>query len=436
VVSLILSVVILGACVLAVAVEMLASSGDQPATGGGELRSAWEPWRSIVLGARDRLVAAIRALGRGTERAARRLAAGIGVGAAISRRASVRTARATTVVAARVGRATGRTGARVGRSTGRTGARAGRATGVAAHRGAARVAAAVAQAETSTLAAVALGTARTAAYTRRGVGTTGRGLARTAGGTAGVVHRMWGRAAGATTRGAQRTAAVTKRAARRLAPEPVALPGPGDAAAGPAVAPPDGLTAANTLTAAAVDVDKAASAGPPSTAESTVAGSRARSTGGREPFRRSDATRSDTSERRLAGPPPAAVPGARAEPNAAEAEPTEDAERIPAAQLAPTGAATTASEPVERVAVGAKFVPTTAVPAPAERVAAGNGAVGPRTRRRRRPRQGQVVPLRPRITTRLKATGELVVLVTFLGLVASSIIVALAVAANQALEGL
>jgi hypothetical protein len=50
--------------------------------------------------------------------------------------------------------------------------------------------------------------------------------------------------------------------------------------------------------------------------------------------------------------------------------------------------------------------------------------------------QGQVVPLRPRATTRLKATGELLVLVAVLGLVVSSIIVALAVAGNQVLSGL
>jgi hypothetical protein len=56
----------------------------------------------------------------------------------------------------------------------------------------------------------------------------------------------------------------------------------------------------------------------------------------------------------------------------------------------------------------------------------------PRHRRER----GQVVPLRPRATTRLKATGELLVLVAVLGLVVSSVIVALAVAANHALSGL
>ena len=54
----------------------------------------------------------------------------------------------------------------------------------------------------------------------------------------------------------------------------------------------------------------------------------------------------------------------------------------------------------------------------------------------RRLEQGQVVPLRPRATTRLRATGELLVLVAFIGLVVSGIIVALAVAGNQVLSGL
>jgi hypothetical protein len=46
------------------------------------------------------------------------------------------------------------------------------------------------------------------------------------------------------------------------------------------------------------------------------------------------------------------------------------------------------------------------------------------------------VPLRPPATTRLKASGELLVLVTVLGVITSCIIVALAVVANQALSNL
>jgi hypothetical protein len=102
----------------------------------------------------------------------------------------------------------------------------------------------------------------------------------------------------------------------------------------------------------------------------------------------------------------------------------------------------------ERVAVAASAEPepveVVARPAPASGTAAtttastapvpspGTGRPPPRLR----PEHGQVVPLRPRATTRLKATGELLVLVAILGLVVSSIIVALAVAANQALNGL
>lgn len=415
VVSLILSVVILGACVLAVAVEMLASSGDQPATGSGELRSGWEPWRSIVLGARDRLVGAVRALRRWADPAARRVAAGVGVGVTVSGRASVRAARATRVA-----------GARAGRATGRASVRAGRATGVAAQRGGSRVAAAVARAETSALAAIALGTARTAAYTQRSVEATGRGVARTAGGTAGVVRRMWVWAAGATTRGAQRTAEATKRAARRLTPEPVALPGSADAAAdrpnrpGPAAGGPRPLAGANTPTAAPLDA--AVGGAPASTVEKS------------EPAERVSAR----SGRPLA-------PGSAASTDASE--PADQVQRVAAGvRFVPAGAAATAAEPLEQTeptmstvpaepaAVGARPAPSAGAPASAEHVA-GNGAAGPRTRYRR-PRQGQVVPLRPRITTRLKATGELVVLVMFLGLVTSGIIVALAVAANQVLEGL
>ena len=90
------------------------------------------------------------------------------------------------------------------------------------------------------------------------------------------------------------------------------------------------------------------------------------------------------------------------------------------------------------MAVGATLEPTEAAAAPAT---AGTSAVAPagdgrRPPPRRRPEHGQVVPLRPRATTRLKATGELLVLVAVLGLVVSSIIVAVAVAGNQVLSGL
>jgi hypothetical protein len=46
------------------------------------------------------------------------------------------------------------------------------------------------------------------------------------------------------------------------------------------------------------------------------------------------------------------------------------------------------------------------------------------------------VPLRPPATTRLKAGGELLVLVTVLGVIASCVLVAVAVVANEALSNL
>jgi hypothetical protein len=94
---------------------------------------------------------------------------------------------------------------------------------------------------------------------------------------------------------------------------------------------------------------------------------------------------------------------------------------------------------------GLEAEPATVAAKPAADAAAApagsaSGVVSPGDGRRppprRWPEQGQVVPLRPRVTTRLKATGELLVLVAFLGLVVSGIIVALAVAGNQVLSGL
>jgi hypothetical protein len=76
------------------------------------------------------------------------------------------------------------------------------------------------------------------------------------------------------------------------------------------------------------------------------------------------------------------------------------------------------------------------VPVPAARPAGVPLGDGWRPTPRRRPQEGQVVPLRPRATTRLKATGELLLLVALLGLVVSSIIVAVAVAGSRVLSGL
>jgi hypothetical protein len=62
---LILCVVMIGGGVLAVAVEMLAASSDQPATESDEPGSAWGPWRGIALGVRDGVMTAVRAATRG-----------------------------------------------------------------------------------------------------------------------------------------------------------------------------------------------------------------------------------------------------------------------------------------------------------------------------------------------------------------------------------
>jgi hypothetical protein len=108
---------------------------------------------------------------------------------------------------------------------------------------------------------------------------------------------------------------------------------------------------------------------------------------------------------------------------------------------APSAAIPLEAEPA---AFESEPAPPTAIPATTDAVdaaAAGPvGVVSPGDGRgpppQRRLEQGQVVPLRPRATTRLRATGELLVLVAFLGLVVSGIIVALAVAGNQVLNGL
>jgi hypothetical protein len=100
-----------------------------------------------------------------------------------------------------------------------------------------------------------------------------------------------------------------------------------------------------------------------------------------------------------------------------------------------TVAASAEPEPVEVVARPAPASGTAATTTPSTAPVPSPGT-GRRPPPRLRAEHGQVVPLRPRATTRLKATGELLVLVAVLGLVVSSIIVALAVAANQALNGL
>jgi hypothetical protein len=348
---------------VAVAVEMLAASADQPATEHDELRSARERWSSIALGARDRAEAGAWAALRSAGRFSDRSGVALGFAAAAVARTSVQAARSGRHGAAVAGRVAGQAGARTGRTVRSASIRAGRATGrasmraggvtgqasagvatkagAAARRGSAALAATAATIGASTLAAIGAGIAATGAFVRRASAATHRTGARTAGGTARAVRRGGGRATVATRRGTRRAAAATRRAAIHLVPDPVALP--------------------------------------------TEAGER------------------DT----RAEPEPAAV-----ETNSA-----------PAPAVGEPAPAVAAPDP----AVAA------AAPRAAQVVSPGDGQRPPL---RRRPRPGQVVPLRPRATTRLKATGELLLLVALLGLVVSSIIVALAVAGNHVLSGL
>ena len=341
---------------MAVAVEMMAASADQPATESDDLPSAREWWRNLALGARDHIEAGVRAAGRGAMRYSDRSGVALGFAAGAMGRTSVQAARSGRDAATVAGRAAGQAGAqtgrtvrsasiRAGRATGRASMRAGEATGRATRRTgrasgeagtrAARTAAAVARGggaalvataakiEASTVAAVGAGKTRTAALVHRASAATRR----TAGGTVRAVRRSGGQATVATRRGTRRAANATRRAATHLVPEPVTLP------------------------------DEAA-------------------------------------DRRAR----------------LEAEP---------------------------VVVGVSPEPAEAVAAPASRttgvVSSGDGRRPPP---RRLPQQGQVVPLRPRATARLKASGELLVLVAVLGLVVSGIIVAVAVVGNQVLSGL
>jgi hypothetical protein len=135
------------------------------------------------------------------------------------------------------------------------------------------------------------------------------------------------------------------------------------------------------------------------------------------------------------------------EPEPANIEPEPVAVAANPAAFEPEPAPSTAipwALEAEPAAFESEPAPSTATPATTDAVdaaAAGPvGVVSPGDGRgpppQRRLEQGQVVPLRPRATTRLRATGELLVLVAFLGLVVSGIIVALAVAGNQVLNGL
>lgn len=340
----------IGAGVLAVAVEMLSATADQPATESDESGSAWGPWRGIAVGTRDGAMSGARAACRGAVEFGNRSGAALGFAASLIGGGSVQAARSGRHAAAVAGRAAGQAGAGTGRAVGGAGVRAGHATGRAgmrageataraslrtgraagqasaraartagaiARRGGTAVAVTASRIEASTLAVIGAGTVRTAAFARRASVATRRSGVRAAGGTA----------------------AATRRAAAHLVPDPVALP------------------------------DQAVEGVLPDQAVEGDAG--------------------------------------------AEHEPV-------TVGVAPASAPTTVS--------------TMTTTAPESGLAAPQDD-GWRPLRQR-PERGQVVPLRPRATTRLKATGELLVLVAVLGLVVSSVIVALAVAANYALSGL
>jgi hypothetical protein len=414
----ILCVAIVGGGVVAVAVERVAANADQPAMESADLPSARGRWGDIARRTRDRAETVARTTCRGAVRCIDRsgLAVGFARGAlartsvraadscrhatAVSGRvagkAGARTGRTVRSVSVRAGRATGRASMRAGEATGQATAQAGRATahagtragrraaGIARAGGAVLVATAAAIGA-STVAALGAGKAHTAAFVRRATAGTRRTGARTAAGTAEAVRRGGGRATVATRRGTRRAAHATRRAATRLVPEPVVLPD--DAEDRGARFPRE---------PAAVTGVPAVGASKPAPPESV-------------------------------SPEPEPVASAPSPP-ALEPEPASSAPSPPALQPEPVAfepePATTASGPPAVEAAGQ--VPP--------------GPIGLSTGHGRRPQerreQGQVVPLRPRATTRLKATGELLVLVAVLGLVVSSIIVALAVAGNQVLSGL
>jgi hypothetical protein len=242
------------------------------------------------------------------------------------------------------------------------------------------------------VAAIGAGKARTAAFVRRAASATRRTGVRTAAGTTDAVRRGGGRATVATRRGTRRAADATRRAATHLVPEPVPLPDEADrrarferepAAVAAVAAEPEAVAANPTA------FDPAAVAAEP---EAVAA----------EP---------------AAFDPAAAA--AQPEPAAFEPEPE-------SATFRPESPAVVA-DPAAAEAVAAPAARPTGVDSPGD---------GRRPPPERRAQQGLVVPLRPRATTRLKATGELLVLVALLGLIVSSIIVALAVAGNQVLSGL
>jgi hypothetical protein len=289
---------------------------------------------------------------------------------------------------------------RAGRATGKMGTRAGHRAAAVARGGGAALVATAAMIGASTATAFRAGKDRTAAFVRRAAATTRRTGARTAAGTAEAVRRGGGRATVATRRGTRRAARATRRAATRLVPEPVALP---DEAEERGRFEPEPVSVA---------------AGPAAAAAPPVA------------FKPEPASAAANAAAFEPEPPAFEPEPASAAANAAAFEPEPPAFEPEPAAFVPQPASV---PPDTETAEAAQAVEAAAVARPAGLVPPDDGWDAPPHRRLE---QGQVVPLRPRAMTRLKATGELLVLVAFLGLVVTSIIVALAVAGNQVLSGL
>ena len=379
--------------------------GDQPATGSGELPSAWEPWRSIVLGARDRVVRAARTVGRGTASAAR----------------------LTSAAAARHLQAS----AEVLQRGGALAAAHARRTAAAANRGVVRAGAGAAHVATASARSLARGGDAAWRGIRWAAGAGALGLIRAGDATgrratlaAGTARRGVLRASGAAGRAARRAGGASSRGTDRVG----------------------GVASVQTGTAAAPARDtvrRPERATQPSSTAERLAVSAARD--------------GDTAVMTME-PLPSAPPRTEVPPRAAPFDPGPDG-AMPTMARSAARAIADAPDPTPgrgpgsaRVPDGPAAWPQPHRPEPPDQGSApteppprpqGNGsrpaANGPAPARSLPPRgrpPGQVVPLRPPATTRLKAGGELLVLVTVLGVIASCVLVAVAVVANEALSNL
>lgn len=442
-----LSVVVLGTCVVAVAVETMSGTGDQPATGSGELPSAWEPWRSIVLGARDGVVRAARTAGRGAASAARLTSAAtarrLGASAKALRRggalagAHARRARAAAVpgtrAAGRGGRRAARFAATLAQAATRAAGRTARRTAAAANRAVVRAAAGAAHAGTASARSLV-----------RGGDAAWRGIRWAAGaGVLGVINagdatgRRVAHAAGTAKRGVLRASGAAGRGAGRA---------DGASARGSArVGGAASVQAGNAAATVRDTVRRPERAIPPSSSAERLA---VLAAGAGD-------TAVMTREPSASAPPPTEVP-----PRVVPLDPAPDG-AMPAMAQSAAGAIADAPDPTPHRTAGSARVPDGPAASPEPRwpeppdqgnapteppprpQGNGNGsrpaAADPAPARSLAPRgrlPGQVVPLRPPATTRLKAGGELLVLVTVLGVITSCILVALAVVANQVLSNL